>query len=92
MKPVAMSRMIDDPMQFFFWQADEVIPICFMIALGFVTDYLITFTLVGLLIGRIYIKYKNNKPDGFLLHTLYWIGLYPKKGKIPNGLAREYLS
>ena len=92
MDPVKLPTKVDEPHQFLLWSADEMIPLMTLFVLGAMLDQAMVFTLIGVFITSIYKKYKNSKPDGYLLHYLYWIGLIPAKGKtMINPFIRRFI-
>jgi conjugal transfer pilus assembly protein TraL len=41
---------------------------------------------------KLYRRFRDGRPDGFILHAIYWVGLLPTKAKtIPNPFIRSYL-
>jgi conjugal transfer pilus assembly protein TraL len=41
---------------------------------------------------RLYGRYRKIRPDGFVLHALYWAGLLPLAGSTcPNPFIRRFL-
>ncbi|MFT0213086.1 type IV conjugative transfer system protein TraL [Pseudomonas sp. F1_0610] len=48
--------------------------------------------LLGLVTTKLYRRFRDGRPDGFILHAIYWAGLLPTKAKtIPNPFIRSYL-
>lgn len=92
MEPVKLPSHIDDPHQFLLWQADEIIPVLICGVIGFLIGRSVLCIAVGLVGMHFFKKYKAGKPDGYIIHCLYWIGLWPQKGRVlPNPFEREYL-
>lgn len=58
------------------WTPDQVIPAATMFGVGIVTGMLTYTVPVGLLLSWAYTKYSAGKPDGYLIHKAYWLGLY----------------
>lgn len=67
----------DDPMIFWFWDLDEMIPFMGLLIYGMMTRQVIICVIAGIVVSKIYKKYRDSKPDGFLLHSLYWYGALP---------------
>ncbi|SET25106.1 type IV conjugative transfer system protein TraL [Thorsellia anophelis] len=92
MKPINIPQLIDEPPHFLLWSADEMAPIMIGLVIGIILNQALILTIVGLLITKIYRRYRNGKPDGYLLHLIYWIGLLPSRANtIPNPFTRRYL-
>ena len=91
MDPVRLPTRVDEPHQFLLWSADEIIPLLTLFVMGVIFENITIFTLVGFGLTSVYKKYKNCKPDGYLLHALYWIGLIPSKARtLVNPFIRRF--
>jgi len=62
------------------WSTDEFVPFMSFLVLGNLTGHLIAGCLIGAVLGHLYRRYKNSRPDGYLNHLLYWTGLRGDKG------------
>jgi conjugal transfer pilus assembly protein TraL len=92
MKPIYVPNTIDDPPHMLLWSADELAPILMGLAIGMMTGNALVFTAIGVGITYAYRKYRDGRPDGYLMHMLYWYGFWPSRSKsIPNPFARRYL-
>jgi len=91
MEPIKMPILVDEPMQVFLWGIDELVPIMAMLAIGMMVDRLLILLLIGMAAAHIYRRYRGVKPEGYLMHKLYWMGIVFGKGRIKNGLEREYM-
>lgn len=92
MEPVKLPTYVDEPHQFLLWSADEIIPLLTLFVMGVIFEQIIAFTCVGLVLTSVYKKYKASRPDGFLLHLLYWVGLMPSCAKVfVNPFIRRFL-
>ncbi len=91
-KPIEIPHYIDDPLHFLMWQVDEVMPIGVGLVLGVLTEQVFTFLLIGFLSVGLYKKFRDGRPDGIILHYLYWIGLMSNKShSIPESHKRRFL-
>lgn len=91
MKIINLPQHIDEPPHFLLWSADEMAPIMLGLVLGIIINQALVLTIVGMLITKLYQRYRNGKPDGYLLHAIYWIGLLPTTARtIPNPFTRGY--
>jgi len=77
MKQLRMPRHVDDPKQILVMTIDEVVPIGAGLITGVVIDKMWICLLVGIALARIQRRYIDSRPDGFLLHVLYWNALVP---------------
>tara|TARA_R110001583_G_scaffold1028_1_gene8890 strand:+ start:11816 stop:12100 length:285 start_codon:yes stop_codon:yes gene_type:complete len=93
MKPVKIPQRIDEPPHILMWSADELAPMLLGMVVGVMIGKAFICIAVGYLITNVYKKYRDNHPDGYLLHILYWWGLMGKKNShsFKNPYARDYL-
>ena len=91
MKYVKVPKHIDDPMQFAFWEIDEVIPVIALLFLGILTGTLTYMWPLMYLVVKLYQRYKTTARRGALLHFLFFYGLYDPGGKNKNGAARLFV-
>lgn len=90
---IEIPQMVDEPPHLLFWQADEVAPIALGLVFGMFTGYAAVCTLIGLLMTRWYRKYRDDHPDGYIVHMMYWMVGISGAGKaktIPNPFIREF--
>lgn len=92
MKPVEIPRRVDEPPHFLLWSADEMAPMLLGLTVGvFLGQALICF-MVGLVVTNVYKRFRDNHPDGFLLHMMYWYGFTKaNKGSFKNPYIRRYI-
>lgn len=85
-----IPQCIDDPIQFFFWEIDEAIPVLAGMGLGIVMDAMIAFTLAGLIASRLVARLKKGKHQYFMVHWLYWQGCpgFSLKGYPPSHVRK----
>lgn len=92
MKAVKIPQRIDDPPHLLLWSADELAPMLIGLTVGIVIGKAFICFLGGLLITNLYRRYRDSRPDGYMLHIIYWIGLLPTKGKsMINPYNRRFL-
>lgn len=91
MEPVKLPRHCDEPQQFLMWGIDEMAPLMVMFVLGFIVEKILLCTVVGLLFVRTFRKFKDARPEGYLMHMLYWYGLGVTKGySVGNPFRRNF--
>jgi len=91
MKPVRIPRRVDEPPHLLMWSADELSPLLLGLFIGVMIDKVLTCTAIGLIVTNLYRKFRDNHPDGFLLHILYWAGIPVSKAKcFRNPFVRRY--
>ncbi|MBQ8708404.1 MAG: type IV conjugative transfer system protein TraL [Succinivibrionaceae bacterium] len=91
MQPIAISRYIDDPPHFLLWQADELAPPMLGLMAGVVSDNVVLLTCLGLCCNYFYRRFRDNHPNGFIVHYAYSrLGVSLKGHCFPNPFIREY--
>jgi conjugal transfer pilus assembly protein TraL len=92
MQPVKIPRRIDEPPHILLWSADELAPMLIGLVIGVVVGKALLFTVIGLIITNLYRRYRDNRPDGYLLHMIYWSGLPITRSKtFKNPYIRRFL-
>ena len=63
-----------------------------MLVLGILADQLLVFLLLGIVLVRLYGRFRDSRPDGYSLHWAYWAGLLSLRGRTtPNPFIRRWL-
>jgi conjugal transfer pilus assembly protein TraL len=92
MNPIDMPKYVDDPPTVMLWRVDDLVPVVLMLIIGILVDRLPLFLLLGVLLVRLYSKFRESRADGFALHWMYWIGMFPMRGRTtPNPFCRRWL-
>lgn len=92
MKVIDIPQKIDDPITFLLWDIDEMAPIMLGLFIGVAIGKPLMMTVVGMLLSNGYSRYRDSKPEGFVLHYLYWTGFWPSsKRTTPNTYIRRFL-
>jgi conjugal transfer pilus assembly protein TraL len=87
-----IPRSVDDPPHVLLWSAEELAPVAMGLAIGMVIGKAMILTFAGLVVAKIYRRFSDGHPDGYMLHGLYWGGFIPSKARtIPNPFARRFL-
>lgn len=90
--PTQIPRHVNLPQQIFFWSTDELIPFSVLFIVGMVTGMLLQGLLAGVALMVFLRRFRDSRPDGYLLHRLYAWGLLPVKGNAAlNPLHRRIL-
>ena len=91
MEPVAIPKTIDDPIHLLLWSADEIVPFMVCMLTGMLIDQFIPALAIGVIAVKFYRRFRDNRPDGYTLHAIYWLGLLPSKAiTIPNPFIRRF--
>lgn len=91
MEPVKLPRHCDEPQQFLIWSVDEMAPLMVMFVLGFIIEKILICTVIGFFFVRTFRKFKDSRPDGYLMHMLYWYGLgVTKSHSVGNPFRRNF--
>jgi conjugal transfer pilus assembly protein TraL len=81
MEPIKLPRYLDESQTLLpMISADELVPFAVFFAVGMVSNQLEFWFLVGVIATLAFRRFRDTKPDGFLLHWLYWHGVLPLKG------------
>lgn len=90
---VRIPAYIDEPPYVLFWRIDEVFPIGIALVAGVLIAQLIVCLIIGFVLARLYRRYCDNRPDGYMLHALYWhFGAISKQTRtMPNAYEREFI-
>lgn len=92
MKPVQIPRRVDEPPHVLLWSVDELAPILLGLTIGMVMQKALICVVIGIFIAQAYKKFKDNFPDGYLLHIMYWYGVQTKTTfSYPNSFIRNFL-
>ncbi len=67
-----IPRRLDDPVQFFFWDADEAILVIFFTLMGALLGQILVGIVVGLLLSRAFARVKAEGGRGVITRFLYW--------------------
>ncbi len=91
-EPMAIPVEIDSPQQVLLWSVDEFAPfMIFLVAGNFLNHFFLGLG-IGWVVSHLYRRFKNTRPDGYLMHLLYWVGLTTlKEVTWVNPYQREYM-
>lgn len=87
MQPVPFPRYADAPNMILLWTTEEAMPVLIGIVIGVINGSLILPLLIGVGITTMFRRFRETKPDGHILHLLYWHGLMKAQGA-PNPFLR----
>ena len=91
MEPVAIPKTIDDPIHLLLWSADEIVPFMVCMLTGMLINQFIPALALGVIAVKLYRRFRDNRPDGYTLHAIDWLGLLPSKATtIPNLFIRQF--
>lgn len=92
MRPVVIPRRVDEPPHLLLWSIDELAPILIGMFCGIMFENMGLFLVMGVVLANFYRKYRDNHPDGFFLHAIYWLGLpITRSRSFKNPFCRQYL-
>ena len=75
MQPRTLPRHLDQPQRILIFQADELMPAVILFTIGIAMGHLGKFMLLGAASIWLMRRFRHTKPDGFVIHALYWYGL-----------------
>lgn len=86
-----IPQYVDDPPHVLIWSAEELAPVAIGLSIGMLFGKALIFSLFGLVLAHLYRKFSDGRPDGIILHWLYWKGFTPSSAKTaPNPYIRRY--
>lgn len=89
---IEIPRHIDDPHQFLLWSADEVVPFFSVLMIGIFLGQVFIFAVLAYFVLKLFRRFRDGRPDGYLLHVLYWVGIVPSKARtLFNPYIRRFL-
>ncbi|HOV56362.1 MAG TPA: type IV conjugative transfer system protein TraL [Rhodanobacteraceae bacterium] len=92
MEMMKLPRYLDAPQMFLIWRADAVLVFGAFLIVGIFTDQVTICLLLGTAISFFFSRFSSGKPEGYLIHLLYWWGLAPLRGRsIINPFHRKVL-
>lgn len=86
---VQIPRTIDDLPYLLIWRLDDFMPPIACLLLGYAIGFPLPALLLGFGASFLYQRYRDGKPEGYVLHALYWYGLFiPRNRSFPNPFIR----
>lgn len=88
---LALPRHVDEPPVMLMWTADEVGCFFFIFIMGFMLEQIILSLIISYFVVKTVRRFKNIKPNGFLIHMLYWVGVTISDARtLPNPYERHF--
>lgn len=75
--------------QILWWEVDEFAFFMAGVVLGIWSDHSFIGAGIGVLLAKLYTKFKYAKQPGYLFHKLYTYGIYREKKRIPPYWVKE---
>ena len=92
MKYLKIPRHADEPPHLLLWQVDEICPILIGFMCGILVRQMAICLLIGFMMTKYYKHFRDNNPDGYFLHYLYWFGIPVSKAKqFVNPFIRTFI-
>ncbi|MGN1393019.1 MAG: type IV conjugative transfer system protein TraL [Succinivibrionaceae bacterium] len=92
MEAIEFPHGVDEPPIILLWSIDELLPLIVGILIGMQIGQALICTIIGLFISKLYSRFLDIKPQGYLLHLLYWYGIYFRSYRtMPNPFKREFV-
>lgn len=88
-----ITRYIDDPAQFLFWDLDEVMVISTLFGIGLMIDTPTLFIGMGVAMTWALKRVKRSRSEGYFLHFAYWAGVlkFRKNPRVPESWKRQFI-
>ncbi len=91
MKVIALPRTVDEPPYFLLWRVDDFVPPVLFLVIGMLAGAALAFAGIGVALSLFYRRYREGRPEFYVLHALYWSGLWPARGhSFPNPYCRVF--
>lgn len=92
-KLVELPVRVDEPLHLLLWSIDEIAPMLLGLVVGMMIGKALICFLIGFCITKLYILFRDNHADGYLLHLIYWYGFLPssKSKSLINPYIRKLL-
>lgn len=93
MEQARIPQYVDELPQVFFWEADEALFLVVGLFGGIISGAMFQGAIIGVFIASTFAKFKVGKNRGMLVHSIYWLGVFPIRNKaFKNGLSRFFTS
>lgn len=80
-KYIKLSNRVNDPIFVLMWSFDELAPLLIGLVVGIMMEKAAICCAIGYAFTTVWRKYRDSKPDGYLLHLLYAYGFIPSNAK-----------
>lgn len=74
MQPIQIPTRLGEPMHILFWPADEIVPMIAGLVIGIVIEQALICFLIGMFVAKLYGRFRDNHPDGYLRHMFFHWG------------------
>jgi conjugal transfer pilus assembly protein TraL len=81
MEAIRFPKYIDSQQRLLFWTADQLVPFSVFVVIGMMLKALFVSIVAGVLVSYAFTRYRDSRPDGFLIHMAYWYGVLVPKGR-----------
>ena len=91
MATIPFPETVDEPPYVLLWRIDDVAMPVLFVCIGMLSGHALPFSVVGVVAMFIYRKHRSGHPEFYVLHLLYWFGVYPARGAaFVNPYIREF--
>ena len=91
MTPIEFPQSIDEPPYVLLWRVDDIAMPAIGVAVGIAVDHLWPGLAVGILLMIFYRRFREGRPEMYVLHALYWFGFIPTRSYLmPNPFCRSF--
>ena len=86
-----LPRSVDDPPIMLIWSADELGAFFTCFIIGFMIQQVLIMAIIGYFFVRMIRRIQNTKPNGHLIHLMYWFGVpFTETRTLPNPYERSF--
>jgi conjugal transfer pilus assembly protein TraL len=80
MDQVPFPETADEPPFILLWRMDDVAMPILCLCIGMLLGRTLVFVPIGLAAMFYYRRFRDGRPEFYVLHAAYWAGLYPARG------------
>ncbi len=90
MPPQPIPKYIDDPPRILLWRSDDFLPLAIGMLAGVLANQFLICMAIAFVSVRFWRRHRDNRPDGYVLHLMYWWGAMQLKCRSPNAYCRSF--
>lgn len=90
MRHIEVPQTLDDPPLALIFDAHQLGIVIGAMALGILIEQMIPMIVIGIIASKLFTRYSEGRPNGFVRHALYWRGIPLLSPRYPHAFDREY--
>jgi conjugal transfer pilus assembly protein TraL len=80
MESIPFPATVDEPPYLLLWRLDDIALPLFCLCIGMLLGSAAIFISIGVVGMLWYRRFREGRPEFYVLHALYWTGAYPARG------------